>query len=177
MASQKAAPKTRKVTEVDKKQLAIAFGVSEPTILARVREGMPVIQRGSKGKAWRFDLAECINWDKERAIKRVTGVIRGDETDANLKRRLLEARVKREEHEAAKAAGEVAPLEEIEFAMTSVFTEVRQAMLAIPERVGLRVLALDDEGDIKELIRDEIDLALNALADADLLGDWDDSDE
>lgn len=168
----------RKKQVVDRKTLAIAFGVSEPTVLARVREGMPVIRRGSKGKPWQFDLAECVNWDKERAVRKAAGVVKGDETDAELNRRLLQARVKREEIEAAKVAAEVVPVEEVESAVVSAFTEVRQAMLSIPDRAALRLLAADDETEIKEILRDEIDLALHSLADADLLEEFDnDSDD
>lgn len=154
--------------------MAVALGVVDKTVLARVREGMPFIQRGSRGKSWKFDLAECVAWDRERAVRRATGVVKGDETDAELNRRLLTARVKREEIEAAKAAAEVAPVEEVEAAVVSAFTEVRQAMLAIPDRAALRILAAEDETDIKEVLREEIDLALHSLADSDLLEEFND---
>lgn len=139
---------------------------------------MPVIRRGSKGKPWEFDLAECVAWDKERAVRKATGVVKGAETDAELNRRLLTARVKREEIEAAKVAAEVVPVEEVESAVVSAFTEVRQAMLSIPDRAALRVMAAeDDETEIKEILRDEIDLALHSLADADLLEEFDDDSD
>jgi hypothetical protein len=114
----------------------------------------------------------------DRAVRKATGIVKGDETDAELNRRLLTARVKREEIEAAKAAGEVALVEEVEAAVTSAFVEVRQAMLSIPDRAALRLLAAEDETDIKDILREEIDLALHALADMDLLeSPEDDSDD
>ena len=167
----------RKIQVVDRVGLSIALGVAEPTILARVREGMPFIQRGSRGKPWQFDLAECITWDRERAVRKATGIVKGDETDAELNRRLLTARVKREEIEAAKVAAEVVPVEEVEEAVTTAFVEVRQAMLSIPERVAMRLLAAEDETTIKDILRDEIDLALHSLADMDLLESFNDPDD
>lgn len=167
-----------KIQVVDRNTLALALGVVDKTVLARVRDGMPFIQRGSRGKPWQFDLAECVAWDRERAIRRATGAVKGDETDAELNRRLLRARVKREEIEAAKVAGEVVPVDEVESAVVSVFTEVRQSMLSIPDRAALRLLAAEDDTTIKEILREEIDLALNALAEAELLEDFtDDSDD
>ncbi len=159
---------------VDRNTLSVALGIAENTVLARVREGMPYVQRGSRGRPWQFDIAECVAWDRDRAVKKATGVVKGDETDAMLNRRLLTARVKREEIEAAKVAEEVVPVDEVETAVVSAFTGVRQAMLALPERSALRLLAAQDETEIKEILREEIDLALHALADLDLLESWDD---
>lgn len=159
---------------VNRADLAAALGLSEPTINARVREGMPCRQHGSRGKAWEFSLAECIAWDKSRAVGKAVGVVQDGTSKAELERRLLTARVKREEIEAAKAAAEVAPVEEIERAVTAAFTEVRQAMLSLPERLALRLLAADGETEIKGILRSEIDLALHALSEADLLDGFDD---
>lgn len=159
---------------VDRNTLAVALGIADKTILVRVQEGMPVVQRGSRGRPWQFDLTECVSWAMERAVRKAAGSMKGDETDAELKRRLLAARVMREEIEAAKVSGSVVPLDEVEEALTSVFTEVRQGMLSIPDRVALRLLAAEDETAIKDVLRDEIDLALHALAEADLLEGFDD---
>lgn len=169
MAENQTTKNEREKQVVDRKTLAIALGVAEPTVLARVREGMPLLQRGSRGKPWKFDLAECVAWDRERAVRKATGIVHGDETDAQLKRRLLEAQVKKAEIEAAGQAAEVVPVEEVEAAMVSAFTEVRQSMLSIPERAALRLLAAEDETAVKDILREEIDLALHALSDADLL--------
>lgn len=164
----------RKIQVVDRNTLAVVLGVVDKTVLARVREGMPFIQRGSRGKPWKFDLAECVAWDKERTVRKATGVVKGDETDAELNRRLLTANVKCREIEAAKVAAEVVPLEEVESAVDHAFTEVRQGMLSIPERAALRLMAAEDVTTLKEILRDEIDLALHSLADSDLLEGWED---
>ncbi|QGY41565.1 terminase small subunit [Pseudodesulfovibrio cashew] len=164
----------REMQIVDRKSLASTLRLDEKTILARVREGMPFVQKGSRGRSWKFDLAECVAWDRDRAIRKATGVLHGDETEAQLKRRLLEARVRGEEIETARKADEIVPVDEVESALDHAFTTVRQGMLSIPGRVALRVLAAEDENTIKEILRDEIELALHALADSDLLEGWDD---
>jgi len=168
-------PKKKAVEKVvDRAHLAAVLGIAENTVLARVREGMPFIQKGSRGRPWKFDVAECVSWDRDRAIRKATGSVRGDETEAQLKRRLLEARVKGEEIDAARKADEIVPVDEVESAVIAAFTEVRQAMLSIPDRAALRLMAAEDEASIKEVLREEIDLALHALADSDLLEGWDD---
>ena len=170
---------------VNREGLAAALGLSEPTVNRRVGEGMPCLQKGSRGRAWQFDLAACVAWDRERAIKKAVGHVEDGETKAALERRLLVARVTKEEIDAAKAAGLVAPVDEIERALSAAFVEVRQGMLAPPPcppppprtpRLALRVMAADDETEIKDLMREEIDLVLSQLSDADLLEGMDDTD-
>lgn len=164
---------------IDRQTLAHFLGLSEVTISRRVREGMPCVQRGSQGRAWQFDLAACVDWNTKRAVEKAigkaVGKINEGESKAELDRRLLIARVTREEVEAAKAADEVVMIEEVEKALALAFVTVRQAMLTLPDRLGLRLLAAEDEIEIKEILRDEIELALHTLSETDLLEGFNDS--
>lgn len=150
--------------EVDMQGLALALGLSLPTVRARIREGLPCLQQGGRGKAWRFNLPDCVKWHTDRAIQKTVGQVEDGETKAQLERRLLVARVKREEIGAAQALGEIVALEDVERVLCSMVVDVRQAMLALPERVALRVLAAADDTEVKELLEDEIHLALSGLA-------------
>jgi len=154
---------------VDMQGLAEALSISVPTLRARLREGMPCLQQGGRGKPWEFDLAACIAWNTERAVNKAVGEVDNGLKKSELERLIMieDLRIKRVA--AAKALGEVAPLEEVERAITTAFVEVRQAMLALPDRSALRLLAAEDETAIKEVLEEEIHLALSALADADLL--------
>lgn len=154
---------------VDLNTLALALSMSIPTLRARIREGLPCVEEGGRGKAWQFDLAECIKWTMQREVNRSAVVLEDGMTKAELELDLLRSKAKREKLEVAKLLGEVAPLEEVERALTTTFVEVRQAMLSIPDRVGGRVLACDDVISVKELLESEIDSALSSLCEASLL--------
>lgn len=154
---------------VDLNTLALALSMSVPTLRARIREGMPCVEEGGRGKSWQFDLAECIQWNTQREVNRSAAVLDDGLTKAQLEMEALRLKVKRERLEVAKLTGEVAPLEEVERALSTTFVEVRQAMLSIPDRVGARVLACDDVIGVKELLEGEIDGALLGLCEQDLL--------
>ncbi|WP_459902153.1 hypothetical protein [Desulfobaculum senezii] len=164
--------KTEKQTAqavVDMQGLALALGLSLPTVRARVREGMPCVQEGGRGKAWKFDLAECVAWHTERAVSKAVGDVEDGISKGELERLLLVEELKIKRVSAARELGEVAPIEEMERVIASAFVEVRQAMLALPDRLALRVMAATDETAVKEILREEIDLALSSLAETDLL--------
>ncbi|GFM34041.1 terminase small subunit [Desulfovibrio subterraneus] len=180
-AKKKKQKKTESFTQVggatvDMQGLALALGLSLPTIRTRLREGLPCVQQGGRGAAWVFDLAECVKWHTDRAVAKAVGDVGDEVPKAVLDRRLLVAQVRCKEIEAAKLSGEVAPIEEMERALTAAFVEVRQALLSIPERTALRLMAADDETEIKVILEEEIDLALNALSEADLLEKVEDAD-
>lgn len=156
---------------VDLNSLALALSMSVPTLRARIREGMPCVEEGGRGKSWQFDLAECVRWNTQREVNRSAAVLDDGMTKAQLEMEALRLKVQRERLEVAKLTGEVAPLDEVERALSTTFVEVRQAMLSIPDRVGGRVLACDDVISVKELLEGEIDAALSGMCEQDLLNE------
>lgn len=154
---------------VDMQELSLVLGLSLPTLRARLREGLPCVQEGSRGKAWQFDLAECVAWNTDRAVNKAVGTVDAGLSRADLELQILVEDLKLKRVAAAKVLGEVAPLDDVERAISSAFVEVRQAMLALPDRVALRVLALDSETEVKSLLEEEIDIALSSLVDIELL--------
>lgn len=156
---------------VDLNTLALALSMSVPTLRARIREGMPCVEEGGRGKSWQFDLAECIQWNTQREVNRSAAVLDDGMTKSQLEMEALRLKVQRERLEVGKLTGEVALLEEVERALTTVFVEVRQAMLSIPDRIGGRVLACDDVISVKELLESEIDAALSSMCEQDLLNE------
>lgn len=156
-------------TVVDLQGLALALGISAPTVRARFREGMPCLQEGRQGRPWRFDLPACIKWHTERAVTQAVGEVDSGLSKPELERLIMMEDLKLKRVNAAKALGEVALVEDMERALAGAFVDVRQAMLALPERVALRVLASDDETEVKEILEGEIDLALSSLAETDVM--------
>jgi len=162
---------------VSKTELAEMFGVSATTVEHWIRVGCPFIQRGGKGKAWQFSTADVYEWRLDRLREEQSGSAPADEKE--LKTRKLAAETAKSELELAKAKGEVAPLDQIERAMAKAFAEVKANMRNVPGRVVTLLIGETDETRFKSVLLAEIDQALEALADANLVDDEDleDGDE
>lgn len=163
------------IMQVNRDQLAEILGCSKPTIDAKLRRGMPFVQQGARGRAWVFDVAQVIEWEKTQAVKHAVGNVEESNTTEELNRRLLEAQVTKAEVDAALAKDRVVLVEEMERAASSSAVAVRQAMRQIPSRAALRLLGEKSETVFKEILTEEIDSALSALADSDLLEGFEDA--
>lgn len=54
---------------LNKNEIAQAFNTSLPTIDSWIRKGMPCVEQGGNGKAWQFNLSDCIRWHKSTYVK------------------------------------------------------------------------------------------------------------
>ena len=149
------------------------LGITVVSVDARVRRGMPFLERGSRGKEWAFDSAQIIAWERDQAVKNAIGdTNQADEQE--LKRRKLAAETTIAEIEAAKSRGLVAELEHVEREWSNAFAEFQSRMLQVPSRAAPQLLGVDSEREIKAILRDEIDEALKTLGDTQ--GDDDGTD-
>lgn len=160
---------------VNRSGLAEFFGVALPTVDGWVRQGVPVKQRGGRGRQWEFDTADVFNWLRDKAVAEATGDVQADE--AELKRRKLQAETTKAELELAKARGDVAPVREFERAQAAAFAQIRANIMNVPQRAVLQLLGETDETIFKEKLRAELTLALQESATADLVMADDDADE
>ena len=154
--------------DVNRAELAEVFGVSLPTVESWVRRSCPVGQRGGRGRAWKFNTAEVRSWrdDDIRAQASDTANASFDQ----LKLRKLAAETEQAELDLARAKDELVPVEQFERAMTKAFGEVRAGMRnVVPGRAARRLLGETDETNFKAVLLEEIDHALEALADSDLV--------
>jgi phage terminase Nu1 subunit (DNA packaging protein) len=151
---------------ISRGRLAEVCGVSAPTVDHWVISGCPFVTRGGRGKAWAFNSADVMAWRIERAKDDAGGAAPADERDLKLRR--LKALTELDELELAKARGEVAPLDQVTRTMEMAFGEVRAALRAVPARAARRILGETNETRVKAVLLDEIDQALEALADTDL---------
>lgn len=148
------------------------MGITPPTLDEWVRRGCPAVEKGGRGRAWRFNTAEVIKWREQDVREAALGV--EVSTEAELRRRKLEAETGLVELEFAQARGAVILVEEFERALAKGFGEVRSRLRStLPSRVAGRIAALTSETEIKAVLREEIDEALDVLADADLIGEED----
>lgn len=83
--------------------------------------------------------------------------------------RKMRADANRAELDYAVARNQVATVEEFEIAMTTAYSKVRGALRMIPPRCASKIGALKDEAKIAGIILAEVDKALEALADAELV--------
>lgn len=156
---------------VSRPRLASIFGVSLPTIDAFVRAGMPAAQRGGPGRHWAFNTASCTTWLRQHEREGAADVDAASE--AELRRRRLAAQTRLVEIELAQAQSLVAPVAQMEQAMTAAFAEVRANLRTIPSRAVRQLIGETDELRFKKVLLAEIDQALLALSRAELITDAD----
>lgn len=146
-------------------ELAKHYKVQRSTIYTWIKEGCPIAEQGAQGKsAHMFDSLDVAKWREKRAVQNIIGnaeVLSKEEAQ----RRKLQAEASLTELELARKRGEVADLTEMQAELSHKFAEVRSAMRKIPERTVLRVVGETDEAKIKAILLQEIDSALQAIAD------------
>jgi len=159
-------PRKYRGQTVGKREIAQIFGVAESTVNEWIRRGCPVLDRGGKGIAWQINTAEVSEWLKKRAVEDVAGDTLADESE--LKRRKLAADTAKAELELAKVKGEVVPLKQLERALANTFAEVKTNIRNVPSRVSTTLIGETSETRIKEVVLEEIDLALEAMDEFDI---------
>ena len=160
---------------LNRAEVARHMGVTPPTIDRWVKDGMPVVKQGSRGVAAVFDLPEVIRWWGDR---RATQAIGDAPTDLDeIQKRTATAKMLQAELELAKATGLVAPLDQMERNLEKLFAEFRSNMRNIPGNVVTQLIGETDERRFKQVLLQEIDQALEAMANADLAADDEDEGE
>ncbi|AVO37382.1 terminase small subunit [Pukyongiella litopenaei] len=159
-------------TLLNRTQTAALFGIAATTLDDWVRRGCPVVERGSRGKRWTFNSADVHAW-REHDIRSETAGVQLATSD-ELKRRKLAAETGAAELAYAQAAELVAPVEQIERAMAKAFGEVRANLRnVLPSRAARRLIGETSETRLKAVLLEEVDHALEALADTDLIAEAD----
>ena len=152
--------------KLNRSELAQHMGVTTVTIDTWRKNGMPVLQAGSRGVEWSFDLTAVIKWHVSQKVKEAAGDAPDDL--AQIEKRTASAKMQSAELALAKAKGEVAPIRDFERAQAKVFAEIRSNVLNVTQRVVIQLLGETDEATFKSKLRAELVLALQAAADAEL---------
>jgi phage terminase Nu1 subunit (DNA packaging protein) len=147
----------------NKAELAAFFDVSLPTIESWVRRGCPVVQRGSKGVSWVFDLLQVSEWkfsgmapqgageDGEIDPSRLPPAERKAWFESEIKRRDLQVR-----------DGELIPASDLELCIATAFAAIAQGVRAIPDNLERRIGC---GADVAETVGQILDEEMSALAD------------
>lgn len=157
--------------QMNRSEIAAAFGADPTTIDRWVRDGMPVIDRPGKGIAATFDLPACLRWklsyDLDKALDRVEKSATAEDLDA-LKAEGQRLRNESAQLDLAARRGEVAKVEIIYELIRSLVIGGRVALMQrVPPRVA--VLAQEPGSNLQQIIRDEMRGALVGWADKPLL--------
>lgn len=119
--------------DVNRRELAEIFSVTKPTIDAYIKRGMPVKDRGAKGKQAVFSTGNCIDWLISEKVKRATGGAEGESKDG-LEKRKLAAQVRVAEIDAEIKSGSVFDAADVAMVLSSVLATVRANVMNLPNR-------------------------------------------
>lgn len=156
---------------VDKAAICAALDIGESRVGVLVREGMPIVQRGTRGRPALFNLTEVIAWQKERArsehLKTKGGRprLKPRETDTDTKpeksdarNRLREIEVELKELELAKARREYVRTDEVMGELAEQVGNMRSVLLNVPGECGRKY-----GRQIEQFVREQILGALKQI--------------
>jgi len=139
--------------------------LSDRRVQQLTKEG--VIPKAERG---RYELAPAVQGYIRYLQERSVGGGHSGPIDYHTeKARLTKAQADLAEIEAAKALGEVAPVEQVARAWANFCAETRVRARNIPERVVSSLVGCTDEREIKAVLMREIDQVLTDMAEADPL--------
>lgn len=178
-------PSDRADDVLNRTELARAFQVSEPTVDRWIAEGVPVLQSGSNGKAYRFRLAEVRAWQlrkdaeekatearKAKAIHQMQMELLGG-THNEASEELLSPKARREIYELdsvyrsmALARGELVPRSDVDAVLNAVFGIVRKSINGMPDRLSRDAGLTGRQSEQAVAVIDDILTDLNRELDA-----------
>ncbi|SOH93364.1 Phage DNA packaging protein, Nu1 subunit of terminase [Monaibacterium marinum] len=165
---------------VNRGQLADAFNVSANTIDKWRRDGMPVLQDGTNGQSYVFQLSACWAWragevegkkqrdaEAERSVRqlRMAFLNRGEGRDADAGMSPLEARAHAEAelrlNQVGRERGELVYVSDVTDGIEAIFANIREVLQSLPDWMERE--AAMDAASIDALTR-RCDGALEGLA-------------
>jgi phage terminase Nu1 subunit (DNA packaging protein) len=151
---------------VNRTGLADVFGVSLFTIDEWVRAHAPAVQRASKKpyKEWQFETSEIYQWLLDRAVKINNGDDVGENTMAEAKLRERAAIAGLRELELAERRGELVLIGDVAKRVEEEYAVVKSHLRAIPGRMAQPLSAESDPTKIENLLKAEVDCALDGLS-------------
>src|SRR3954463_14072305 len=114
---------------VNRADLADFLGVSLPTVDGYVRRGCPFVERGSKGREWRFNSKAVVDWLRAQDVEQALGATDTPDIEAARLRKVL-AEAQLAELELARQRGASISQQFFHSFITAAFTRVRTKLLA-----------------------------------------------
>lgn len=145
-------------------ETAKTFGISAVTLDAWVSAGCPFVERGSKGKEWKFDSAAVFRWREQRVAEAAIGD--GAAMDLNeAKRRKTVAEAMLLEIERDIKLKTVVLVDDVVAIIAKEYSLVRNRLLCIPSKLAVRLSqARLGPPEVQAAIMKEVSLALAELS-------------
>jgi phage terminase Nu1 subunit (DNA packaging protein) len=140
---------------VNQREIAEIIGVTQKTIWAWQKEGMPIAHISDNGLANQYNTADVIAWYCARMARK------GEETP---KDRLDRINGDLKEIELAEKLGKLVSVDDVEPAWTSIVLSARQAWLSFPSRVAPLLIQMSSIDAMRDLLTEQIEEILTTLS-------------
>lgn len=144
---------------LSRSELARAFAVTPLRITKWTAAGMPVADRGARGRESKYDLHDVITWYVARELA-ARGIGTGKRLDlASERAHLSQAQRKLAELDYHRKVGALVSAQEVELRWSGIITAVRDRLLGLPVRLKARVpeLTRDQVAVLDELVRQDLE--------------------
>lgn len=146
---------------VDKKTLCDIFGVSQRALSEWTKDSMPIAKVGGRGKSNEYDTVKVVAWYKDRQVNKA--VDEGEfDTESTLGKELMVAKIRStqaiadiNEHKLSKARQEVVSADAVRTAWSVITSDFKQAVLQLSMRLGPKLLNIQTQREVQELIQKE----------------------
>lgn len=156
--------------ELNRKETALALGIDCTTLDSWADKGCPSVRYG-KGTPAKYVLADVLRWRVEhevsKALEAVSRSTDSGDLDA-LRARKMAADAELREIELACRKADLLPADEFESVLSAILAVTRTGVLEIlPRRAARRLVGMNDEIAIREILLDEARVICSEIADAD----------
>lgn len=148
-----------------RRELASLLGVHMQTVTKWEREGMPIAERGRRGKASLYSEVAVRAWIAAREEAAQNGS-RLDVTQERARKERAQAQLAEQKYQ--QLAGELLPKEDVAKVWAAEIAGARSVLLAVPTTYAdraYRAATLHGVGAVEEVLRDAIHEVLRELAD------------
>ena len=123
------------IRQGNKADAAQFFGITLPTLEKWIRDGMPTVQKGSRGVSWIIDLHAAAEW---RYVARLPSGQLDPETLSPAERKLwYDGETRR--RELQERDRHLIPESEVEQTTATAYAAIAQSILALPDQLERRV--------------------------------------
>ena len=144
--------------KANKAEAAEFFSISMPTLEKWLREGMPVVQQGSRGVSWVLDLRAIAEWRYQARLP--TGQIDPETLPPGERKQWYDGEAKRREMQVKDR--ELIEAAELEEDIGTAYASIAQTLLSLPDLLERRAGLPPEAAEQAEIVIHE---AMTDLAD------------
>lgn len=139
-------------------QLAAAFGVTPLRVSKWAAEGMPVAERGGRGRESRYDLAAVVEWQVERRVQARGGGAGGPLSLADERAKLTRLQSMRAAMELKAKQRDLLPRDQVVREGKAFVLATKAKLLALPRRIAQAgLIAVEQQPAVADVIREALE--------------------